>query len=448
MMVTRRSLPRRTVLRGVGATLALPFLDAMAPALTALRRTAAAPSPRLGFVYVPNGVVPWEWRPDETGPGFALSPTLAPLASLRDQILVLTGLAHRQANAFGDGNGDHSRASAVWLTGVHARQTEGADVLAGVSADQIAARALGRQTPLPSLELALEANVLIGNCDVGYSCVYQNTIAWRTSTTPVPMETHPRIVFERLFGDGSSPEVRQARLRSTRSILDSVTEETARLQQTLGAGDRTRMTQYLDAVREVEQRVKQAEDYSVNAGLELPERPVSVPEEFADHARLMFDLLALAYQADITRVSTFLLGRELSQRTYPEIGVPSPHHTLSHHRGDDEKIAQVAKINLYHVQLFSRFLETLQSMPDGDGSLLDHTMLLYGGGIGDGNLHEHVDLPVLLAGGGAYLRTGRHVVYEEEPPMANLLLSLLARAGVPTDALGDSTGRLAGLSEV
>ena len=448
MIVTKRNLPRRTLLRGVGATLALPFLDAMAPALTALARTAAAPTPRLGFVYVPNGVVLPEWRPEETGAGFTLSPTLAPLAPLREQLMVLTGLAHRQAEAFGDGNGDHSRASAAWLTGVHARQTEGADVLAGVSADQVAARVLGRQTPLPSLELALEANELIGNCDVGYSCVYQNTISWRTSTTPVPMETHPRIVFERLFGDGSSPEVRRTRLRSTRSILDSVTEEAARLQRTLGAGDRTRMTQYLDAVREVEQRVQRAEDYSVDAGLELPERPVSVPEQFADHARLMFDLLALAYQADITRVSTFLLGRELSQRTYPEIGVPGPHHTLSHHRGDDEKIAQVAKINLYHVQLFSRFLETLQSVPDGDGSLLDHTMLVYGGGIGDGNLHEHVDLPVLLAGGGAYLRTGRHVVYTEEPPMANLLLSLLARAGVPTDALGDSTGRLEGLSAV
>ncbi len=448
MIVTKRNLPRRTLLRGVGATLALPFLDAMAPALTALTRTAAAPTPRLGFVYVPNGVVLPEWRPVETGAGFTLSPTLAPLAPLREQVMVLTGLAHRQAEAFGDGNGDHSRASAAWLTGVHARQTEGADVLAGVSADQIAARILGRQTPLPSLELALEANELIGNCDVGYSCAYQNTISWRTSTTPVPMETHPRIVFERLFGDGSSPEVRRARLRSTRSILDSVTEETARLQSTLGAGDRTRMTQYLDAVREVERQVQRAEDYSVDAGLELPERPVSVPEQFADHARLMFDLLALAYQADITRVSTFLLGRELSQRTYPEIGVPGPHHTLSHHRGDDEKIAQVAKINLYHVQLFSRFLETLQSVPDGDGSLLDHTMLVYGGGIGDGNLHEHVDLPVLLAGGGAYLRTGRHVVYAEEPPMANLLLSLLARAGVTTEALGDSTGRLAGLSEV
>ncbi len=448
MIVTKRNLPRRTLLRGVGATLALPFLDAMAPALTALARTAAAPTPRLGFVYVPNGVVLPEWRPEETGAGFTLSPTLAPLAPLREQLMVLTGLAHRQAEAFGDGNGDHSRASAAWLTGVHARQTEGADVLAGVSADQVAARVLGRQTPLPSLELALEANELIGNCDVGYSCVYQNTISWRTSTTPVPMETHPRIVFERLFGDGSSPEVRRTRLRSTRSILDSVTEEAARLQRTLGAGDRTRMTQYLDAVREVEQRVQRAEDYSVDAGLELPERPVSVPEQFADHARLMFDLLALAYQADITRVSTFLLGRELSQRTYPEIGVPGPHHTLSHHRGDDEKIAQVAKINLYHVQLFSRFLETLQSVPDGDGSLLDHTMLVYGGGIGDGNLHEHVDLPVLLAGGGAYLRTGRHVVYTEEPPMANLLLSLLTRAGVPTEALGDSTGRLEGLSEV
>ena len=448
MIVTKRNLSRRTLLRGAGATLALPFLDAMVPALTALTRTAATPTPRLGFFYVPNGIVLPEWRPAQTGPGFTLSPTLAPLGPLRERVMVLSGLAHRQAEAFGDGNGDHSRASAAWLTGVHARQTEGADVLAGVSADQIAARILGHQTPVPSLELALEANELIGNCDVGYSCVYQNTISWRTSTTPVPMETHPRIVFERLFGDGSSPEVRQARLRSTRSILDSVTEEAARLQRSLGAGDRTRMTQYLDAVREVEQRVQRAEDYSVDAGLELPERPVSVPEQFADHARLMFDLLALAYQADITRVSTFLLGRELSQRTYPEIGVPSPHHTLSHHRGDNEKIAQVAKINQYHIQLFGRFLETLQSVPDGDGSLLDHTMLVYGGGIGDGNLHEHVDLPVLLAGGSAYLRTGRHVVYDEEPPMANLLLSLLAKAGVPTDALGDSTGRLAGLSEV
>jgi len=448
MMITKRALPRRTVLRGMGATLALPFLDAMTPALTALARTAATPAPRLGFVYIPNGVVLPEWRPEATGTAFALSPTLAPLASLRDEIMVLTGLAHRQADAFGDGNGDHSRASAVWLTGVHARQTEGADVLAGASADQIAARVLGQQTPLPSLELALEANELIGNCDVGYSCVYQNTIAWRTPTTPVPMETHPRIVFERLFGDGSSPDARRARLRSTRSILDSVTDEAARLQRSLGLRDRSRMDQYLDAVRDVEQRVQRAEDYSVDAGLELPERPVDIPEAFADHARLMFDLLALAYQADITRVATFLLGRELSQRTYPEIGVPGPHHTLSHHRGDDEKIAQVAKINLYHVQLFSQFLETLRAAPDGDGTVLDHTMIVYGGGIGDGNLHAHVDLPVLLAGGGAYLRTGRHVVYPDAPPMTNLLLSLLDKAGVRTDALGDSTGRLEGLPQI
>ena len=443
MIITKMALPRRTFLRGLGASLALPLLDAMVPAATALAQTAARPTKRLGFIYIPNGANMAKWTPGAEG-ALELSPTLSPLAPVRDHVVIPTGLAHRQAEAWGDGNGEHSRASGVWLNGVHPKRTEGADVRAGTTADQLAARELGKDTPLPSLEIALENSFVVGNCDNGYSCVYTNTISWRTPTTPLPMEHNPRVVFERLFGEGGTTAQRVERLREDRSILDAVREDMTRLERTLGAGDRARVSQYLDAVREIERRIQQTEAQADNA--DLPEnlaRPVGIPESFDDHARLMFDLQALAFQADITRVFTFLIGREQSAQSYPEIGVPDPHHATSHHQMDPAKLEQYAKINTYHVDLLASFLETLQSAPDGDGSLLDQSLVLYGGGISDGDQHSHIDLPLVLAGGGAgQLQGGRHVRYPTDTPMTNLLLAMLDKVGVHADQFGDSTGHL------
>ncbi len=443
MVITRLSLPRRTFLRGMGTSLALPLLDAMVPALTAAAQSPAAPVKRLGFVYVPNGTVPDVWVPATDGPGFALSPILGPLAPLRDRVLIVSGLAHRQSDSFGDGNGDHSRGASGWLSGVHAKRTEGGDVQNGPTIDQIAARELGKSTPLPSLELALEASEAnVGNCDNGYSCVYSNTISWRSATAPVPMEVHPRVVFERLFGDGGSRAARMAELRQHRSILDSVAEELSSLQRGLGAADRTRVGEYLDTVREVERRIQKAEQQS-DSGVNLPERPIDIPESFEEHAKLMFDLQVLAFQGDVTRIASLMMGREQSQRTYAQIGVPDPHHSVSHHRDTPDLVAKKIKIDTYHVQLLAYFLDRLQATPDGDGTLLDHAMVLYGTGMGNGNLHDHVNLPVVVAGGASgRLKTGRHLRYREETPMANLLLSLLDKVDVPLDRLGDSTGKL------
>ncbi|HIE93158.1 MAG TPA: DUF1552 domain-containing protein [Acidobacteria bacterium] len=444
MIITKMSLPRRTFLRGMGATLALPLLDAMVPAATALAQTAASPTKRLGFIYIPNGANMGRWTPSTDG-ALELSPTLSPLAPVRDQVVIPTGLAHRQAEAWGDGNGEHSRASGVWLNGVHPKRTEGADVQAGTTVDQIAAATLGRDTPLPSLEISLENSFVVGNCDNGYSCVYTNTIAWRTPTTPLPMEHNPRVVFERLFGEGGTTTERLARLSEDRSILDAVRDDMTRLERRLGASDRARVSQYLDAVREIERRIQRVEATADEA--ELPEnlaRPVGIPESFDEHARLMFDLQALAFQADITRVFTFLVGREQSAQSYPEIGVPDAHHSTSHHQLDPAKLEQYAKINTYHVDLLSGFLQRLQSTPDGDGSLLDHSLILYGGGISDGDQHSHIDLPLVLAGGSAgQLQGGRHVRYPTDTPMTNLLVAMLDKAGVaPAEQFGDSTGRL------
>ena len=446
MIITKMALPRRTFLRGVGATLALPFLDAMVPAaaLSAATRAAVAPVKRLGFIYIPNGANMAKWTPAVDGTNLELSPTLSPLAPVRDHVVIPTGLAHRQAEAWGDGNGEHSRASAVWLNGIHPRRTEGADVEAGTTADQLAAQTLGRDTPLPSLELALENSFVVGNCDNGYSCVYTNTISWRTPTTPLPMEHNPRVVFERLFGEGGTVAQRQARLQEDRSILDAVRDDMNRLQAGLGSGDRTRVDQYLDAVREIERRIQQAEAQSETSVLpEVLDRPVGVPDDFTEHARLMFELQALAFQADITRVFTFLIGREQTSQSYPQIGVSDPHHATSHHQLDVEKLEKYHKINTYHVSLFSEFLQKLSATNDGDGSLLDHSMILYGGGISDGDQHSHIDLPLILAGGGAgRLKGGRHLTYETDTPMANLLLSLLDKVGVHSEEMGDSTGHL------
>ena len=445
MIITKRALPRRTFLRGMGATVALPFLDAMVPALSA---RAVKPAVRLGFVYIPNGTIQPMWVPSTTGKNFELSPILSPLAPVRDHITVLSGLAHRQADNLGDGNGDHARGTAVWLTGVHAwdRGRGGVDgVRLATTVDQIAAGAIGKDTRLPSLELSLESATQIG-CD-SEDCFFSNTISWKSPTTPLPMEPHPRMVFERLFGQASTAAERRARMRKTSNILDSVLEEVAGLRKTLGAGDQAKLTEYLEAVHEIEQRIQRAEQGSAAGVTALPTRPDDIPESFEDYVSLMFDLQVLAYQGDITRVTTLLMGRETSPRTFEQIGVPEQHHSCSHHIDNPELMARKAKIDQYHVALFGQFLEKLKATPDGDGNLLDHSMILYGGGLGNGNLHDHVNLPVLVAGRGAgTLSGGQHVNYPDNTPMANLLLSILEKSGVPTpEKIGDSTEHLKGI---
>jgi hypothetical protein len=354
--------------------------------------------------------------------------------------VVVSGLAHRAADASEDGaNGDHARGTSTWLTGVHPKHTEGADVYNGISADQIAAPVLGKDTPLPSLELSLDLNYLVGNCGNGYSCVYMNTLAWRSATTALPTENNPRAVFERLFGDGGSAAQRLAQAPENRSILDSITGDVARLQKRVGASDRVKVNDYLDAVREIERRIQGIEKRDQT---ELPnlERPTGIPERFDVHVGLMYELQRLAFQADVTRVVTFMLGRELNFRSYPEIGITEGHHGLSHHSDNPAQMARYSKVNVYHTQLFASFLEKLRATADGDGTLLDHSLLLFGAGLSNSNLHTHYDLPLLVAGGG--FKGGRHVVYPKETPMTNLLLGMLDRAGVPAETLGDSTGKL------
>jgi hypothetical protein len=438
MFLTRRALPRRTFLRAMGTTIALPFLDAMVPALSA---RALAPTRRLGFVYIANGVIQNLWNPATTGRNFDLTPTLQPFAAVRDQITVLSGLSHLQADTFGDGTGDHPRASAVWLTGVHAydRALPGVEVKLTTTADQIAARVIGKTSRIPSIELSVDYPTQ-GSCDSG-DCFYVNTVSWRNETTPNPAETHPRILFERLFGDGGSQSARQSRMRTEGSILDSVREEATRVASTLGRGDQNKLTEYLDSVREVEQRIDNAESQPID--IELPERPTDIPETFDAHTKLIFDLQALAFQADITRVFSMVMSRELSPRTFAHIGVPEQHHAVSHHRNDPELIAKKARIDVYQAQLLAYFLEKLQAVREGDATLLEQSMILFGGGMGDGNLHRHSDLPTLMAGSlGGRINAGRHLNYKLDTPMSNLLLTILDAVDVPIEKLGDSTGRL------
>jgi len=437
MFVTKKTLPRRTFLRAMGTTLALPMLDAMVPALSA----AAKPAPRFGFVYIANGVIQSQWDPATVGTGFELTPILAPFATVRNQINVLTGLSHLQADTFGDGTGDHPRASAVWLTGVHAydRTRPDVEVKLATTADQLIAQSVGRDSAIPSLELAVDQPTQ-GSCDSG-DCFYINTVSWRNETTPNPTEQHPRIVFERLFGDGGGASARQARIRSRSSILDSVRAEASRVANSLGAGDKAKLGEYLDSVREIERRIQHVE--SQPSDLELPDRPIDVPASFDAHTKLMFDLQTIAWQADITRVFSLVLSRELSSRTFVNIGVPEQHHAVSHHRNDPELIGKKARIDIYQSQLMAYFLERLQATPDGDGTLLEHSLVLYGGGMGDGNLHRHADLPCLLAGSlGGQFKTGRHLRYESNTPMSNLLLTMMEAADVRVDHFGDATGRL------
>ena len=439
MMISKKALPRRTFLRGVGATVALPLLDAMVPSMTALAQTPAAPVRRLGFVYVPMGSDITRWTPPGDGGALdQLSVSLGPLAPVKDRITVVTNLELRNSYP-----GTHATSNAGFLSAAKAKWTESTDYYLGTTIDQIAARQMGQATQLPSLELAMDLLDMVGQCDNGYACVYQNNLSWSSPTTPLPAEAHPRIVFERLFGEGGSAEVRRTVLGKRASLLDWVREDIARLRSTLGPSDRTRVDQYLDTVREVERRIQKAEAKTLNDSMPDLDRPVGVPSSYADHARLMFDLQVLALQADVTRVITFQLARESSNRTYPEIGVPDPHHPISHHGEDPEKVAMLAKINQFHVSLFAHFLEQLASVPEGDGTLLDNTLYLYGSGMGNPNVHSHVNLPIVVAGGGAgTVRGGRHIKYAEPTPMANLHLTLLDSVGVHLDSFADSTGTI------
>jgi hypothetical protein len=440
--ITKKHLSRRTLLQGMGAAVSLPLLDSMVPASTALAATAANPKSRLGFVYIPHGAVMDKWTPATVGAGFEFTPILKPLEPYRDKVVVISGLAAIAAESQGDGGGDHSRCAPCYLSGVHAKRTEGDDIQAGTTIDQIAAEKIGQDTPLPSLELGIEDTGLVGVCDVGYSCAYMNTIAWKSPSTPLPMEINPRVIFEGLFGDGSSEAERLENKRENRSILDSVTQETNRLQKGLGSQDRARIADYLDNVREIERRIQKAEQQA-KANLSVPETPIGVPESFDEHAKLMFDLQALAYQADITRISTFMLARDLSQRTFPQIGVPEPHHSVSHHGNNPATIAKLEKINNYHMTLVAYFIDKLQKTPDGDGTLLDHSMILYGSSMSNSNEHNHFPLPLLLVGGASgKLQGGRHLKFPERTSISNMLLAVLDKSGIRMDKLGDSTGML------
>ncbi|MEJ7594526.1 MAG: DUF1552 domain-containing protein [Planctomycetaceae bacterium] len=444
MIITRKSLPRRTLLRGLGAAIALPLLDAMVPAMTAQAKTVANATRlrRISYIYMPMGcdISRWTLPGDDLS---KLSPTLSPLAPVRQHVTAISNMEIRNAYP-----GTHATSNCSFLSCATAKRTESTDYFLGTTVDQIAAQQIGQHTQLPSLELSMDLLATVGQCDNGYACVYQNNLSWSSPKTPLPSEAHPRIVFETLFGEGGSSADRQAALKKRASLLDGIGQEIARLQNTLGPADREKIGAYLDSVREVERRIQQAEANAKENPLPDLDRPLGVPAAYADHAKLMFDLQLLAFQGDITRVTTFQLARETSNRTYPEIGVADPHHPLTHHGNDPEKIAKVAKINQFHVSLFADFLLRLQETKEGDGTLLDHSLLLYGSGMGDPNVHDHLNLPILVAGGAAgHMQGGRHIRFSEPTPMANLHLTLLNKVGVRLDSFADSTGQLDELFE-
>jgi len=433
MTFTQKALPRRALLRGMGATVALPLLDAMVPAMTAAASTPARPVRRLGYVFIPMGTDLKRWTPGSDRDLSELSPILGSLEAYKDQVTVLTNMELKNAYP-----GTHATSNSAFLSCAKAKLTESSDYYLGTTVDQIAAREIGQETRLPSLELGTELLDVVGQCDDGFACVYQNSLSWSSPTTPLPYEAHPRKVFDRMFGVGS-PEQQGKALRKQASLLDRVKTDIARLQNELGPGDRTKMDEYLTSVREVERRIQIAEAGVADNPTPDMDRPLGVPVSYAEHARLMFDLQVLALQSDMTRVITFQLAREGSTRSYNEIGVSEPHHPLTHHGGNQDMIDKFAKINEYHVSLFAYLLEKLKSTPDGDGSLLDHSMYLYGSGMGDPNLHDHINLPILVAGGGAgKLKGGRHIRYEDRTPLANLHLTLLEKAGVRMDSFADS----------
>ena len=448
MIVTKKAMSRRTILQGLGATVALPLLDAMVPAF-ATAATTPGPVRRLGVIYHPNGVIYDKWLPEGAGADFRLSPTLAGLEPFRDKLIVVTGLYSDAAEALGDGGGDHSRASGTYLTGVHVKKSDSA-VENGISMDQIAAKAFARDTQLSSLEMMADDNSLVGSCDLGYSCAYSTTLSWLTPTLPLMAENNPRVLFERMFGssDSTDARVRAARLQQDRSLLDSVGDRVNQLQRKLGRSDNRKVDDYLASLRDVERRIQKAEEQSSK---ELPDvlQPAGIPDNFEQHVGLLYDLQLLAYQTDMTRVITFMYGREQTGRPYPQIGVPEPHHPVTHHQNDPVKMEKCTRIQRHHIALFAEYLEKLRKTPDGDGSLLDHVILLYGGGISNSDRHTHGPLPTLLLGGGAgALKGGRHLIYPEHTPLTNLQLTLLNKLGVPAEKLGDSNGQFSNLSEL
>lgn len=440
-----KPLSRRTMLKGTGAALALPVLDAMLP-----NAAWAAPEQlvknRMGFIFFPNGAIMKDWTPEQAGKDFTFPRTLQPLNGHKDNLLVLSGLAQTKARANGDGGGDHARNSAAFLTGAQPKKTDGADIRAGVSVDQVAANQVGKSTKLPSLEIGIEAGRQAGRCDSGYSCAYQSNISWKTPTTPMAKEVNPKLVFERLFGSGEDRAALAERNFYRRSILDFVTEDNKKLQKKLGRNDQRKIDEYFNSVREIEQRIERAEQDAVTARPDV-DIPEGVPRDWAEHVRMMYDMMVLAFQTDTTRVCTFMLANSGSNRSFKEIGVNSGHHQISHHRNDEELVAQLQKIDEYSVKQFNYFLDKMQSVKEGDKTLLDNSMILYGSAISDANRHRHEDLPILLAGrGGGSIQPGRHVQYEKETPMNNLFLSMLDRMGAKVDSFGDSTGRVGQLS--
>jgi hypothetical protein len=438
MFISKKHLPRRTFLRGAGASLALPLLDSMVPAFA----NTAVTGPRLGFIYFPHGAIMDRWTPDTTGRGFEFKNTLKPLEPYRDRLSIVSGLHHRAA----DSTAVHSLSPTTWLSGVRPKPTQGVDAYAGVTADQIAAQAIGQDTILPSMELATEDHSgLIGACDRDFGCIYMNTLSWRTPTSPMPMEINPRKVFERMFGQGGSVEARLRRQREDRSILDALGAEAAGLKSSLGRHDQAKLDLYLESIREIERRLERAEaSLSDNPDLVIPEAPAGIPFVYEDHVDLMFDLIKLAYEADVTRVVTFMMAREISNRTYPQVGVSEGHHAVSHHANRPEKIEWNARVQGYHVGLFARFLEKLDATPDGEGSLLDNTLLLYGSNMSNSNAHDHYPLPNVLVGGGRGRHNGgQHIKAVDHTPMTNLILTMLDKADVAVDTLGDSTGSFA-----
>ena len=440
MLITKKHLPRRTFLRGTGATLALPLLDAMVPAFA----QAPAAAPRLAFVYFPHGAIMNRWTPDATGRGFEFKDTLTTLEPWRDRLSIVSGLHHRAA----DSTAVHSLSPTTWLSGVRPKPTQGVDAYAGVTADQIAAQHIGQDTILPSMELATEDHSgLIGACDRDFGCIYMNTLSWRTPTSPMPMEINPRKVFERMFGSGGTLEARARRQQEDRSILDTIGAQAEGLKAKLGAHDQTNLELYLESVREIERRLDRAEaQLGANPDLVIPEAPAGIPFIYEEHVDLMFDLIKLAFEADITRVVTFMMAREISNRTYPQVGVSEGHHAVSHHANRPEKIEWNSRIQAYHVSLFNRFLGKLDATADGDGSLLDSSLLLYGSNMSNSNAHDHYPLPnVLVGGAGGRHQGGQHIKETDHTPMTNLILTMLHKADVPVESLGDSTGTIAGI---
>lgn len=436
--ITKKSIPRRTFIRGVGATFALPLLDAMIPAATALSKTPAMGPKRLGYVFMPMGCDQSRWTPRSEKTLDKLSPILDSLKEVKNDLTVFTNMELRPAYP-----GSHATSNSSFLSAARAKPTESSDYYLGTTADQVAAKQIGQDTQLPSIELAMDIMQIVGQCDNGYACVYQNNLSWSSPTTPLPAEAHPRIVFENLFGEGGTREERQEALKKRSSLLDSIVADMNRIKQDLGASDQAKVTDYLDAIREVERRIQKAESDSNDNPLPDLDRPVGVPASYADHARLMFDLQLLAYQGDITRIATFQIARETSNRSYPEIGVPDPHHPLSHHGDDPDKIARMSKINAFHVSLYAEYLEKLKNTPEGNGSLLDNSLILYGSGIGNPNVHDHTNLPIIVAGGSSGgMKGNRHIRYDKPTPLANLHLTLLDKVGVKIDSFGDSTGMI------